>query len=90
MNLAWKILLPLGLVNFVAVAVMLEYGESLSEQFGAAVYAGFAVFGWLVLIGAWVVAAVLSPSHDDNLPRRHAEEFDPESEMFRTAQNPLT
>jgi NADH-quinone oxidoreductase subunit H len=85
MSLAWKVLLPLGLVNIVAVAVMVEYGETLTEKFGPAFYWGFAIMGWVVLVAAWVIAAIVSPSHDDNRPRRNAEEFDVEADMYRLA-----
>jgi NADH-quinone oxidoreductase subunit H len=87
MNLAWKVLLPLGLVNFVAVAIMVEYGETLTEKFGPAFYWGFAISGWVVLVAAWVIAALVSPSHDDNRPRRNAEEFDVEADMYRQFSN---
>ena len=84
MALAWKVLLPLGLVNLVVVAVMVEYGGTLKSQFGGGVYWIFAISGWLALIAAWVVAALVSPSHDDNTPRRAAQKFDTEAEFYRT------
>ena len=87
MALAWKVLLPLGLVNLVAVAVMVEYGDSLKEQLGSGVTWLFAIGGWIVLVGAWVIAALVSPSHDDNSPRRSVKEFDVEAELYRMFQN---
>jgi NADH-quinone oxidoreductase subunit H len=87
MALAWKVLLPLGLVNLVAVAVMVEYGETLHAQYGGIVYWLFGLGGWLVLIGTWIIAALVSPSHDDNRPRGNAQEFDIEAELFRMFQN---
>lgn len=89
MALAWKVLLPLGLVNLVAVAVMVEYGDSLHARFGSSVYWIFAIGGWLVLFGAWTIAALVSPSHDDNSPRRAAQEFDIEAELYRLFQNKI-
>jgi NADH-quinone oxidoreductase subunit H len=87
MGLAWKVLLPLGLVNLVAVAVMVEYGESLHASFGPGVYVLFAISGWVVLVAAWIVAAIYSPSHDDNAPHRDVQEFDIEAELYRMFQS---
>ena len=87
MALSWKVLLPLGLVNLVVVAVMVEYGESLEQQMGSSVYWMFAIGGWVTLVAAWVIAAIASPSHDDNSPRRAAQEFDIEAELYRMFQN---
>jgi hypothetical protein len=81
------VLLPLGLVNLVAVAVMVEYGGTLQAAYGNSVYWLFAIGGWLVLIAAWVIAAIVSPSHDDNRPRRPVQEFDIEAELFRLFQS---
>jgi NADH-quinone oxidoreductase subunit H len=86
MALAWKVLLPLGLVNFVAVAVMVEYKDPLVARFGSGVYWLFGLGGWIVLIAAWMIAALVSPSHDDNRPRR-TQEFDIEAELYRMFQN---
>jgi NADH-quinone oxidoreductase subunit H len=85
MALAWKVLLPLGLINLVAVAVMVEFSPALEARFGAGVYWIFALVGWLVLLAAWVIAALVSPAHDDNRPRR-AQEFDIEAELYRMFQ----
>jgi hypothetical protein len=51
------------------------------------VYWLFAIVGWLVLLATWIVAALVSPSHDDNTPRRTAQEFDIEAELYRMFQN---
>lgn len=87
MALAWKVLLPLGLVNLVAVAAMVEYGDALQAAYGNSVYWVFAIGGWLVLIAAWMIAALLAPAHDNNLPSRPVADFDIEAELFRFFQN---
>ena len=86
MNLAWKVMLPLGLVNLVAVAAVVEWQharelESLSTN--AWLLAGI---GWGAAIVAWIVAALLSPLHTDNRPRLEAmqpPEFEPEKLLSR-------
>jgi len=69
MNLAWKVMLPLGLVNLVAVAFVVEYvhvrkleGLDTSEFFVIGI-------GWFVAMVAWLLAGLLSPLHADNRPR---------------------
>jgi len=57
MNLAWKVMLPLGMVNLVAVAVAVEY-------FPAAVHdnpLGLAVVMWGLAIGVLVLTALAAP-----------------------------
>ncbi len=70
MALAWLVMLPLGLVNLVAVASWLEYGPRLAGKL-AWPQAGCAVLcGWGVLAAAWLVATLLIPPASDNRPRR--------------------
>lgn len=67
MNLAWKVMLPLGLVNLVGVAFWIEYGRP--RFTGAAEWIGMAVFGWVLLVVSWLVATLVAPSAPDNRPR---------------------
>ncbi|HUY91528.1 MAG TPA: NADH-quinone oxidoreductase subunit NuoH [Pirellulales bacterium] len=61
MTLAWKVMLPMGLVNVVAVAVLAEYGSSVPMWIG--------VLGmWAVAVGAWIVAGIAAPLATDNRP----------------------
>ena len=69
MNLSWKVMLPLGLVNLVAVAALVEFG-------GADLHG---VTRWLVIAGmwafaivTWIVAGTLAPLTSDNRPRWEA------------------
>lgn len=79
MSLAWKVMLPLGLVNLVAVAAVYEYSAALGAP-GEGLWRGVAI-GWGVALVAWIAAAVLAPLHTDNRPRLEAmnpPQFEPE------------
>lgn len=65
MNLAWKVMLPLGLVNLIAVAVFLE----LEQTFGLGRWAAVAL-SWGVCIAGWLFVAWTAPLATDNRPRR--------------------
>jgi NADH-quinone oxidoreductase subunit H len=66
MSLAWKIMLPLGILNLVAVAVVQEFTKP--DTFNSTVIA--IAVGWVVLIGGWLMVAVSNPLVTDNRPRR--------------------
>lgn len=70
MTLAWKVMLPLGLVNLVAVAVLSEWnhvpGAGTAEPFSW----GLVGINWAVAIGAVLFAALLAPAYGDNRPLR--------------------
>ena len=72
MTMAWKVLLPLGLVNLVALAVWVECGERVSRAMGLPPLAVMAAYGWIVLIVAWVGLAWALPNTTDNRPRLKA------------------
>lgn len=67
MNLAWKVMLPLGLVNLVGLAVWIEYGRP--RFTGAAEWIVMALCGWTLLVVSWLVTTLLAPSAPDNRPR---------------------
>ena len=82
MNLAWKVMLPLGLINLVAMAIVYEYqhvnGLENTPK-GAWMLMGV---GWGVALVSWFLAALLAPLHTDNRPRLDdlaAPEFEPEA-----------
>jgi NADH-quinone oxidoreductase subunit H len=70
MALAWKVMLPLGLVNVVVVATLIEYGAELADLLGQEPVVTMAVCGWIVLIVSWLVVLWAAPAHSDNRPRR--------------------
>jgi NADH-quinone oxidoreductase subunit H len=70
MNLGWKIMLPLGIVNFVAMACLYEARyindpEQTATGWTAIVLAG----SWITLIVAWTITALVNPLVADNRPR---------------------
>jgi NADH-quinone oxidoreductase subunit H len=69
MNLAWKVMLPLGLVNLVTVAVVEEYRAQLEAALGAGwAQAAAVAIPWVVFFVGWIAAGVLTPSGTDNTP----------------------
>jgi NADH-quinone oxidoreductase subunit H len=76
MSLAWKVMLPLGMVNLAAVAVIEELrhpdgpGKLLVERLGAWADPAAIAVAWGVCILAWLVVAVAGPLVTDNTPRR--------------------
>ena len=69
MNLAWKVMLPLGLANLVTVAAVEEFRPQLVAALGAgwATWAAIAA-PWGVFLIGWITAGLLSPSGTDNTP----------------------
>jgi len=82
MNLAWKVMLPLGIVNLLAVAAVVEYQH---DGNGGGVALPILV-GWGVALVGWILAASLAPLHTDNRPRMEVmqpPEFEPEGVLSR-------
>lgn len=66
MSLAWKVMLPLGLINFVVSACL----EQLQGTLGYAWLRWVAIaLAWIVLFGAWIGVSLLA-SVTENRPRR--------------------
>ena len=72
MSLAWKVMLPLGLVNLATLAVLTEYHRPIGK---------IILVEWVVAIIAWAVAGILSPLSLDNSPRREIGPLDSEMEL---------
>ena len=71
MALAWKVMLPLGLVNFVAVAVLDQVRCSVAPDGGGVFWDwALALAAWLVCLAAWAAVAFWSPLVADNRARR--------------------
>jgi NADH-quinone oxidoreductase subunit H len=66
MNLSWKVMLPLGVVNLVAVAVVLEAGRHTIETPGRWLLIGLM---WVVGIVTCGIAGLLAPLQTDNRPK---------------------
>ncbi len=66
MALAWKGMLPLGLVNLLMMAIIGEYGDAIRERWGDV---GLLALSWGVALASVMIAAVVSPLASDNRPR---------------------
>jgi NADH-quinone oxidoreductase subunit H len=69
MALAWKVMLPLGLINLVVMAFVVEYQAWFART---GLWASVAL-GWAVLVVSTVTMAVLAPLATDNRARREIE-----------------
>ena len=79
MNLAWKVMLPLGIVNLVAVATIEEFRPLLVEKLGAGPAQAVAIAApWAVFFLGWIAAGLLTPSGTDNSPIRTPGPLDAE------------
>jgi len=66
MALAWKVMLPLGLINLVVVACLNELPK---QTEGNNVLIAGTVISWVICIVAWVAITVAVPVVADNRPR---------------------
>jgi NADH-quinone oxidoreductase subunit H len=74
MTLAWKVMLPLGIVNLVTVACIYEVLHAQARQTGATELSNgqqwiACIAGWVVMLVAWVLVAILGPIVTDNKPQ---------------------
>ena len=68
MDIAWKVMLPWGLVNVLVVAVWIEYGDRIASAVGLANKAVLAIVGLLALFLSWFVFTSSDPTAADNRP----------------------
>jgi NADH-quinone oxidoreductase subunit H len=75
MSLAWKVMLPLGLVNLIAVACVNEllHPDVLGARVGSSRDLIVCLVGWLVAGLAWLFVAIASPLVTDNRPQSSRE-----------------
>ena len=82
MNLAWKVMLPLGIANLVTVATLEEFRPQLIERLGAGPAGAIALAApWAVFFLGWITAGVLTPSGTDNTPIRTHTMLDAERSL---------
>ena len=82
MNLAWKVMLPLGLANLVTVAAIEEFRPQLISAIGAGPAKWVAIAApWGVFLVGWLAAGLLTPSGTDNSPVRAHGPLDIEHEL---------
>jgi NADH-quinone oxidoreductase subunit H len=78
MSLAWKVMLPLGLVNLIVVAVLTEYRREIAAWVGTESVWVTVAISWIVMIVTFIVAGLLAPLALDNRPQRSVSALDPE------------
>ncbi len=79
MALAWKVMLPLGLINFVAVAMM----QQLQAVFTGAMGPSWLMvpIAWGVAVAAWLGITWAAPMIADNRPRRELDPWEIDSQI---------
>jgi NADH-quinone oxidoreductase subunit H len=69
MALAWKVMLPLGLLNLIAVAFVTEFAwDAKNHRLGGSPLVTISAM-WVVAIASWWLAGLTSPLSSDNRPR---------------------
>jgi len=68
MNIAWKVMLPWGVVNVVVVAFWIEYGDRLSGATGLPDKLLLTMVGFAALAFSWFVVTRADPTAADNRP----------------------
>jgi NADH-quinone oxidoreductase subunit H len=82
MNLAWKVMLPLGLANLVTVAAVEEFRPQMVAVLGAGWAQAAAIAApWIVFFLGWLGAGLLTPSGTDNRPIHTHGPLDVEHEL---------
>jgi NADH-quinone oxidoreductase subunit H len=79
MALAWKVMLPLGLINFVAVAMLQQLELMLTGSVGQSWM--MVPIAWVVAIVAWVGINIAAPMIADNRPRRDLDSWEIDSQV---------
>ena len=70
MSLGWKVMLPLGMVNFVAVAIVEQFRLE-TGLFGVKIPAWLPIpLAWIIGLGAWVAVSRFVSVIADNRPHR--------------------
>jgi len=80
MAFAWKVMLPLGVINFVAVAV-LEQWRLLSGDSSARFQLVYFLASWAVCVLAWMAISVAGPLVADNRPRRDVRPLEVDTDL---------
>lgn len=73
MSLAWKVMLPLGVVNLLLMAVLTEYWRHNLWT--------IAIASWVVTIVACIIAGLMAPLSVDNRPNAHVRPWDAETSL---------
>lgn len=82
MALAWKIMLPLGLVNLVVVAILYELRVMVDPEMNSRLWdLGMMAVTWATCFFGWVAVASSGTLVTDNTPRRNLQAFDIDSQL---------
>ena len=82
MNLAWKVMLPLGIANLITVAAVEEFRPQLAAALGGGWARAVAIAApWAVFFLGWIAAGLLTPSGTDNTPILAPGPLDVEHEL---------
>ena len=82
MALGWKIMLPLGLVNFVVVAILNEVRVTYDPRFASTTWDLLLIVpAWATCIAAWLVVAQSGTLVTDNRPRNTLQHLDVDSQI---------
>ncbi|MGQ9575265.1 MAG: NADH-quinone oxidoreductase subunit NuoH [Thermoguttaceae bacterium] len=73
MRMAWKVMLPLGVVNLAVVAVWVEFGQGWAAATRLPEKLLMAALGAAALLACWLVATLANPTTTDNRPLREQE-----------------
>ncbi len=73
MSLAWKVMLPLGVVNLLLMAVLTEYWR---HDLGT-----IAIVSWVVTIITCIIAGMMAPLSVDNRPKPDVHPWDAETSL---------
>jgi NADH-quinone oxidoreductase subunit H len=69
MAFAWKVMMPLGMVNLLAMVIIVEIERTFADQMNAFTRLLLILASWGVLVGGWVVVSLAQPMTSDNRPR---------------------
>lgn len=70
MDIAWKVMIPWGMVNLLVVAVWMEYGNQLAQYAGLSPILCVTLLGWISLLVVWLIFTMIDTTATDNRPRR--------------------
>ncbi len=62
MDIAWKVMLPWGLVNVVLVAAWLQYGAKITTAWGLSNIAAMAALGLAAMVVSWLTVTLMDPT----------------------------
>jgi NADH-quinone oxidoreductase subunit H len=75
MAIGWKVMIPWGLVNFVAVATWMEFGDRAATFVGFSAPWSMAIVGWPLLLVSWLAITILDPTADSRSSRTRCREL---------------